>query len=189
VTNSIVLYDACVLYPAPLRDLLLHLATTDLFHAKWSDAIHEEWIRNVLADRPDLTRTQLNRTRNLMNMHVRDCLVSDYERIIPTLSLPDPNDCHVLAAAIKASASIIVTYNLKDFPTEIISKHEIEAQHPDEFIASLLDIASGVVCSAVKTLRSNLKNPSINTENYLNILEKQSLPRTVNKLREFVLLI
>jgi predicted nucleic acid-binding protein len=188
VANFTVLYDACVLYPAPLRDLLLHLALTDLFHAKWSDAIHEEWMRNILANRPDLTRAQLNRTRELMNTHIRDCLVTGYEKIMPTLSLPDPNDNHVLAAAITASASVIVTYNLKDFPAKIINKYEIEAQHPDEFIANLLDEAPGAVCNAIRTLRTNLKKPTVDTEKYLNILERQSLPQTVNKLREFALL-
>ena len=65
-----VVYDACVLYPAPLRDLLMHLALSDLYRARWSDMIHDEWTRNVLASRPDLTQDQLTRTRQLMNTHV-----------------------------------------------------------------------------------------------------------------------
>jgi hypothetical protein len=75
VNRFTVLYDACVLYPAPLRDLLLRLALTDLSRARWSEAIHEEWIRAVLRNRPDLSRQQLERTRALMNAHVRDALV------------------------------------------------------------------------------------------------------------------
>lgn len=59
-------YNACVLYPAPLRDLLMRLALTDRFRARWTEDIHEEWIRNVLVNRPDLTREQLDRTRTLM---------------------------------------------------------------------------------------------------------------------------
>jgi len=113
------LYDACVLYPAPLRDLLMHLAMTDLFRARWTDQIHDEWIRNVLANRPDLNRKQLERTRRLMNAHVLDCLVTGYENLIDGLTLPDPNDRHVLAAAVSADADVIVTYNLGDFPTVI----------------------------------------------------------------------
>lgn len=189
MANPIVVYDACVLYPAPLRDLLLHLALADLFRAKWTSAIHEEWMRNVLADRQDITLTQLTRTRDLMNLHVRDCLVTGYEKIMPTLSLPDPNDHHVLAAAISASVSIIVTFNLKDFPAKILRKYEIEAQHPDEFVSNLIDTAPAIVCSAVRTLRANLKKPAIDAESYLNTLERQSLAETVNKLREFILLI
>lgn len=110
------LYDACVLYPAPLRDLLMRLAMTDLFRARWTDQIHDEWIRNVLANRPDLTSEQLDRTRELMNAHVRDCLVTGYESLIDSLVLPDPDDRHVLAAAIRTRASVIVTFNLSDFP-------------------------------------------------------------------------
>ena len=77
------LFDACVLYPAPLRDLLMHLALTDLFRAKWTDAIHDEWMRSVLESRPDLSRERLQRTRDLMDAHVRDCLVAGYEELIP----------------------------------------------------------------------------------------------------------
>ena len=102
----VVLYDACVLYPAPLRDLLMHLATRALFSAKWTDAIHDEWISSVLKDRSDLTKEQLERTRRLMNGHVRDCLVTGYESLIPSLALPDPEDRHVLAAAIVCKAGL-----------------------------------------------------------------------------------
>ena len=97
------LYDACVLYPAPLRDLLMHLAMTDLFRARWTDQIHDEWISNLSINRPDLKRRQLERTRRLMNAHVLDCLVTGYEGLIDKLKLPDPNDRHVLAAAIRTA--------------------------------------------------------------------------------------
>lgn len=119
-----VVYDACVLYPAPLRDLLMHLAVTDLYRAKWSDAIHDEWTRNVLRDRPDLKAEQLQRTRNLMNAHVLDSLVAGFEPLIPDITLPDPDDRHVLAAAIHCGADIIVTFNLKDFPDEFRGRLE-----------------------------------------------------------------
>ena len=68
----IALYDACVLYPAPLRDFLMHLALTGLFQAKWTNEIHEEWIRNVLSNRPDLQREILERTRDLINLYAMD---------------------------------------------------------------------------------------------------------------------
>ena len=92
------------------------LALSDLFRARWSNDIHEEWIRNLLEDRPDLTRERLERTRDKMNSHIRGCLVTGYEPLIAGLTLPDPDDRHVLAAAIRASAEVIVTFNLKDFP-------------------------------------------------------------------------
>ncbi len=129
-----VFLDACVLYPAPLRDLLMELAVADLYRAKWSNAVQEEWIRSALLKRSDLRRKQLERTRDLMNAHVRDALVVDFERLIDVLELPDPNDRHVLAAAIKGRADLIVTYNLRDFPVATLERWGIEAQHPDEFL-------------------------------------------------------
>jgi hypothetical protein len=186
VANFTALYDACVLYPAPLRDLLMHVALTDLFRAKWTDAIHDEWIRNVLKDRPDLTREQLERTRTLMNAHVRDCLVKDYEDLIPALTLPDPDDRHVLAAAIRGRADVIVTFNLVDFPPDALARYGIEAQHPDDFILHLLDLAPGPVCTAVKRQRENLRKPPKSAEELLAIFESQALSQTVARLREFI---
>jgi hypothetical protein len=80
LSHFTVVYDACVLYPAPLRDLLMHLAVLDLFRAKWSAMIHDEWIGNLLKNRPDLTSDQLQRTRDLMDANVRDCLVTAAKR-------------------------------------------------------------------------------------------------------------
>ena len=116
IPNFTVVYDACVLYPNTLRDLLMELATRDLYRAKWTDEIHDEWIRNLKQNKPDLPIEKLYRVRDLMNENVRDCLVIDYQWLIEKLNLPDPNDRHVLAAAIKAKAEVIVTSNLKDFP-------------------------------------------------------------------------
>jgi PIN domain len=107
----IALLDASVLYPAPLRDLLMHLAQTTLFKARWSNLIHDEWTRNVLEDRPDLSAAQISRTRALMDAHVDGALVTDFEDLIPNLELPDLDDRHVLAAAIRCGANLIVTMN------------------------------------------------------------------------------
>jgi predicted nucleic acid-binding protein len=179
------LYDACVLYPAPLRDLLMHLAMSDLFRARWTDQIHDEWIRSVLADRPDLKPEQLERTRTLMNAHVLDCLVTGFEPLIEGLRLPDPDDRHVLAAAIRTRASVIVTFNLGDFPRKILEPLGVEAQHPDEFIRHLIDLNPGAVCAAAKRQRANLQNPPRTVEEFLDTLAQQRLPETVTHLREF----
>ena len=97
----IAFYDASVLYPLELRSLLMHLALTGLFRARWSDAVHEEWICALLRNRPDLSRAKLERTRALMDAHTIDALVTGYEDLIEGLLLPDPDDRHVLAAAIR----------------------------------------------------------------------------------------
>lgn len=179
------LYDACVLYPAPLRDLLMRLAMADLFRARWTDQIHDEWIRHVQANRPDLKPEQLERTRTLMNAHVRDCLVTGYEPLINGLTLPDPDDRHVLAAAVRTGASVIVTFNLDDFPREVLEPLGVEAQHPDEFITHLIDLNPGAVCTAAKRQRASLKNPPRTVEEFLDTLAQQRLPETVAYLREF----
>lgn len=183
MTNFSVVYDACVLYPAPLRDLLMHLALTDLYRAKWTDEIHEEWMRNVLGSRQDLTRKQLERTRDLMNSHVRDCLVTGYEYLASTVQLPDSGDHHVLAAAIRSQSSVIVTFNLKDFPTEELEKYDVEALHPDEFISDLLDLNAAIVLSVVARHRQSLKNPPKTARDYLDTLLQQGLPETVKQLK------
>ncbi|WP_457799022.1 PIN domain-containing protein [Methylocystis sp. S23] len=110
-----VFLDACVLYPAPLRDFLMELAAARLFRAKWSEAAHEEWIRNLLKDKPDLSQRRLERTKQLMNRAVPDCLVSGYGDLAAGLQLPDPGDRHILAAAIHAECDAIITFNLSDF--------------------------------------------------------------------------
>lgn len=182
MTSFAALYDACVLYPAPLRDLLMHLALTDLYRAKWTNEIHDEWIRNVLADRDDLSQGLLERTRGLMNSHVRDCLVEGYQELISGLSLPDQGDRHVLAAAIHSKCSVVVTYNIKDFPKETLDKYGIEAQHPDEFIIHLVDLSFETVCMAIKRHRLSLKNPPKSVDEYLETLAKQSLNQTIEQL-------
>jgi len=177
-------YDANVLYPAELRSFLMHLAMTRLFRAKWSAAVHEEWISNLLANRPDLTREKLGRTRMLMDKHASDALVTGYEDLIPGLPLPDPGDRHVVAAAIRGRADVIVTMNLKDFPAAVIAPFGLEAQHPDEFVLHLLGLAPGEVVKAAETHRQSLKNPPKTIAEYLDMLERQELTQTVSVLRE-----
>ncbi len=101
MANFTAVFDACVLYPAPLRDLLMSVALTEQFHARWTSEIHDEWVKNLLKQREDLTEAKLQRTVELMNAAVPDCLVENYEGYIDSLELPDLDDRHVLAAAIK----------------------------------------------------------------------------------------
>jgi hypothetical protein len=181
-----IVLDACVLYPAPLRSLLMYLALTDLYRPRWTAEIHEEWMRHVLRDYPDITRQQVERIRVLMDSHVRGCLVSGYEGLIPTLELPDPDDRHVLAAAIHVGADAILTFNLRDFPHEVMAPHGIEVVHPDDFLSLQLDLAPKVVCSAAKMQRASLKKPPLSAEEYVRSLERQGLPKTVGRLRQLL---
>lgn len=180
----IAIYDSCVLYPAPLRDLLVRLARTGLFRARWTDAIHDEWIRSVLENRPDLSTSQLERTRQLMNAAVRDCLVTGYEGRVDSLTLPDVDDRHVLAAAIEAQAQIIVTYNLRDFPSGALQAYGVEAQHPDEFVVRLIALNPLTVRETVETHQQALKNPPKTPAQYLATLSNQGLHKTVTTLSQ-----
>lgn len=184
-----VVYDACVLYPAPLRDLLMHLALTDLYRARWSNMIHDEWIRNVHASRPDLAVTRLEQTRDLMNRAVRDCLVSGFEYLIDGIIVPDMNDRHVVAAAIHSGANLIVTFNLKDFPAAALAPYNLTAQHPDDFVLDLLDLYPSRVLEAVANHRRSLRNPPKTVSEYLDTILKQGLPQTVAMLRQWALAI
>jgi hypothetical protein len=188
-SNVTVIYDACVLYPAPLRDLLMRLALTDLYRARWTDMIHDEWTRNVLKQRPDLKAEDLARTRSLMNAHVRDSLVTGFEHLITSVELPDVDDRHVVAAGLHAGASLIVTFNLKDFPAERLAPYNLTVQHPDDFIVDLLDLHAAKVCEAAANHRRSLKNPPKTVDEYLDTLLKQGLTQTVGRLREWTVAI
>jgi len=171
----IAVLDACVLYPPSLRDLLMWLATVRAYEPRWTEEIHAEWTRNVLADHPDVTPSQLDRTRRLMSQTVPKGLVSGYEARISTLSLPDANDRHVLAAAIEANAAVIVTFNLPDFPAATLRLHGIQPAHPDSFFLALFDDDPALFLRAVQTHRASLHHPPKTAEDYIQTLRATGL--------------
>lgn len=181
-----VVYDANILYPAPLRDLFIRIAQAGLVRAKWTETIHDERTRNVLKDNPNVSAERLSRTRRLMNDAVRDCLVTDYDRLIDALQLPDPDDRHVLAAAIRADAHLILTCNLKDFPAKALERFRIKAQHPDVFLVELLAHARDEIIAVVKRQRESLRSPPKTAEELLDIFERHGLRRSAARLRGFV---
>ena len=179
------IFDACVLYPAPLRDFLMWLGLSGKFRARWSRDIHEEWKRNLLLNRPDLARSQVDRTSNLMDSAIPGGLVEGYEDLIAGLTLPDPDDRHVLAAAIRCGASVIVTFNQRDFPTDVLASYGVESQHPDEFVENLFDLDAAAVVAAAQRQRAQLKNPPIDVDHYLEILFRQGLVQTTKVLATY----
>lgn len=181
----VVVYDACVLYPAPLRDLLMRLAITGLYSARWTEQIHEEWTRSLLKKRPDLADA-LPRTVELMDRAVPDALVTGHEPLISALVLPDPDDRHVLAAAIRAGAQLIVTFNLKDFPADTLASFGIEAVHPDTFLEQQFELNEGLVIRTAHRHRASLRKPSKSAEEYLDTLAACGLIVTADCLREFI---
>ena len=162
----------------------MRLALTDLFKAHWTDQIHEEWIDSLLR-LGKFSRENLERARNLMDAHVKDAKVTGFESLIDTLHLPDPDDRHVLAAAIRCGADAIVTFNLKDFPEAALAPYGIDVLHPDDFIFYQIDMAPSLCCSVIKKQRLALKKPKMAVDDFLATLQRQQLPQTVSKLREF----
>lgn len=180
-----IVLDACVLYPAPLRDLLIELACTDLFRAKWTDQIQREWIEALLKKRPDLEESALRSTAEYMERAVLDCKVENYETLIESIELPDANDRHVLAAAIRSGADAIVTFNLKDFPLERLAEYDMEVLHPDDFLFFQFELSEATVITAVQRIRRRLKKPTVEASDYLQKLQLQGLPKTVAALEPF----
>jgi predicted nucleic acid-binding protein len=134
----IVVYDACVLYPFHLRNLLIELAVHGLVAARWTDTIHDEWIRNLAATR-GIPHARLVMTRDLMKAVLPNANVQGWERLVGGLMLPDANDRHVLAAAIIAQASMILTWNTRHFPASALDAHRIKVLDPDSFLVDLCD--------------------------------------------------
>lgn len=183
-SNFIAILDACVLYPAPLRDLLLSLADGGLFKPKWTDEIQDEWIRNLVENRPDLKREQLIATTQAMNTAFPDSNVENYEALIEAISLPDPGDRHVVAAAIRSTANVIVTFNLKDFPSSITEEFDIDVQHPDSFLSNVYDLNPTKAKEAFRKQVRRLKNPPKTTSEVLIQLQKSDLGMIVEKLKD-----
>jgi predicted nucleic acid-binding protein len=180
--------DSCVLYPPGLKNLFMWLATEEVFVPKWTAEIHEEWIRNTLKedvkknDPPRLDRTRLERTRDLMNQNAMRSLVTDYERHIPNLIMPDLDDRHVLAAAIESGTVIIVTFNQKHFPKSALLPHGIEAIHPDTFLCELYTDNTPGFMAAVSAMLDALKNPPRSLKEQCASFARLGLSQLVKRL-------
>lgn len=162
MANFTAVYDACLLYPASIRDLAVELARTGLLRAKWTTRIHAEWINALIRQRPELDRSRLERVAALMNSGVTDCLVTGFESLEAGLTeLPDPDDRHVLAAAIHSGAQEIVTFNLRDFPDTVLRPYGIRAVHPDVFVEHLLDLNPEAVCDGRWIARCRRSRPHL----------------------------
>lgn len=183
-SNFTAVLDACVLYPAPLRDLLLSLADEGLYKPKWSVEIQEEWLGNLLANRPDLREAQLLSITHAMNTAFPDSDVENYESLIPNINLPDADDRHVVAVAIRSKANVIVTYNLKDFPPSVTDQYDVEIQHPDVFLSNVFDLNPDKAKDAFKKLVKRLKNPPKSYSEVFETLRKSDLKIVIQKLKD-----
>lgn len=176
--------DSNVLYSYPLTSVLLELAEARLFRPVWSNDIHDEWTRALTRNRPDIEPAKLQRRRAAMDEALPDACVGGYQRLIPAIDLPDPDDRHVVAAAIRAKAQVIVTFNEKDFPAATLLEFDLCTQHPDTFLRHLIDLAPNVVRSRLEEMVARLANPAMTINQYIAALERQSLPESAATFRD-----
>ncbi len=182
----IVVYDACVLFPAPLRDLLVRMGVKRLVRVRWSDEILDECFHAILSRRPDLDMSALARTRELMTEVLPHSLVTDYEQHIAALNLPDPNDRHVLATAIASNATTIVTSNIRDFPFEELSTLSIRAIHPDDFVSAFIESHPDTIISIVREQAGALRNPPHTIIELIDKLRACSLTKSGSQLLRLI---
>ncbi|OHV79979.1 PIN domain-containing protein [Rhizobium sp. LCM 4573] len=179
----VAVYDACVLYPFHLRNVLIQCAFDGLVEARWTDDIHGEWMRNLAANTPALPIERLIATRDRMKAVLPEADVTNYRSLITDLKLPDPDDRHVLAAAIAAKASIIVTWNLKDFPASDLRPYGVTSQSPDDFLTDLHAAFPDALISSVKRARLNLRKTTPSVDAFVDALQQGGLKTFSEVLR------
>nr|WP_298100448.1 PIN domain-containing protein [uncultured Shinella sp.] len=180
----VAVYDACVLYPFHLRNVLIQCAFDGLVEARWTDDIHDEWMRNLAANTPSLPIERLIATRNRMKAVLPNADVSDYHRLIQDLHLPDPDDRHVLAATIAGKASLIVTWNLRDFPARDLASYGVASQSPDDFLIGLHAAFAEALISSIKRARHNLRKTMPSVEAFIDGLQQSGLKAFPALLRQ-----
>ena len=173
----IVVYDANVLYQSVLRDFLLRVALEGLVQAKWTDRILDEMFMALSKNNPTLSSIALQRTRTLMNLSIRDVLITGHESLISRIELPDPDDRHVLAAAIRCRAQLIVTFNEKDFPLEALNPWGVRAQHPDEFLFELFAFDSFSPTYFGMQIINSYCNPPWTLTDLSSALQRSGMPK------------
>jgi predicted nucleic acid-binding protein len=176
--------DTNVIYPIEIRDLLFWFAHYELFTPKWSSHIFQEW--EHVMQRKGISKEEIKKRSNRANLAFPDALVVNYEPLISGLTLPDENDCHVLAAAIKTNANVIVTNNLKDFPEDYLASFGLVAKSADDFIADIIDLNHEKALEAFRKLVLNRRNPDLDEYEVLDNLRKNGLINSANYLHSLI---
>jgi predicted nucleic acid-binding protein len=179
------LLDANVLFGKLQCDALLSLAHADLYAAKWSADIQREWLVARLAKFPGTEQANLAKAQAMCEA-IPDCMVTGYEPFIQCLKLPDPNDRHVLAAAIVGHADAIVTYNVADFPLRVLEEHSIDLQTPDQFIVNQLTLHTPRAIKALRGMRLRWNNPKHTPESLVELFNQRGMPLAALRLAEMV---
>ena len=178
----VVLLDANVLFPFRKRDILLRFYHAGLYRARWSGQILDEWTRNLLSLRPDLSAS-ISSQLDAIRREFPEALVTGYERLIEGLELPDPDDRHVLAAAILSGAQHIITENLADFPADALEPFAIEAIDADDFLSRTYDLYPTEALQVCRATRVSYRNPPFTPSEFVLDLTAKGLPKLASRLR------
>lgn len=172
--------DTNVIYPIDIRDLLFWFASYDLFTPKWSKHIFDEW--ESVMRRKGIAEEEITKRLSKAQQAFPDALVDNYEPLVSSLELPDQRDRHVLAAAIKTNANIIVTNNMKDFPEAYLASFGLTAKTADDFITDTIDLNNELALEAFRAMVLNRTNPNLDEFEVLNRLRKNGLIDSANYL-------
>jgi PIN domain-containing protein len=181
---SIAVFDACILYPFHLRNIVVQAAVDRLVEARWTDEIHDEWIRNLVASTPAIPIQRLRITQRLMNDALPTATVSGYKDHIQAVNLPDPDDRHVVAAGIAAGASVILTWNLRHFPVKELKKFGLRKETPDAFLADLYDKIPDLTIGSLAHARQNLSKTRVSASHFIDILNNQKLAQLAKRVQK-----
>jgi predicted nucleic acid-binding protein len=172
--------DTCVLYPAYLCDTLLRLAEAEAYRPLWSINIFTELRRNLIET--NIPAARVDRRISHMSRSFPDAMVVGYESLIDGMS-NDEKDRHVLAAAVRANAEVIVTFNLRDFPEMALKPYDIVAVHPDDFLLDQLDLYPGLTLEVLEQQVGSYRQEPTTVAELLPLLERTGLPQFAAEVR------
>lgn len=178
------LMDANVLHPAFLRGAMLWFASERLFRPVWSADILVEWRRSLKRRHSDISEEKLDQLQAMMCDQFPDAIVEGYQLIASVLDLPDPDDRHVLAAAIVGKCQGIITANLKHFPADKVAPYQMEVIHPDDFIVNIIDIDRTKALTACRHHRAAMTVSKPSQEEYLERFKIAGLVQAHARLSE-----
>jgi predicted nucleic acid-binding protein len=173
--GTVVLLDANVLWSAAVRDTLLLAAEHDLFRPAWSLQILEEMARSLKARRPDLDPARIDRTVEQMRRHFPEAVVAGYEDLVPAMRNHE-GDRHVLAAAVRAGAAVLLTWNSTHFPRLACEPYGVRVLTPDEFLCDLWGTETAILARVLREQAGHLLNPQRTPIQVVQTLQR-TLPR------------
>jgi len=176
-------FDACTISGITLADLLLRLAAEGAFRPLWSEEVLEEVRRNAVE--AGVAEVGIEKRLAAMREYFPDAMVTGYERLTGSLSC-DPKDRHVLAAAVRSKADVLVTFNGKDFPDASLEPFDVELVHPDDFLLDQLDLFPGLVVHTLHELAADYTNPPLQVEDVLEALRRAGVPRFAADARRYL---